>query len=82
MTRNEAKNKIVERITSIQGCKGPELPSNITDFINKLPCELTDLLEELVQEGRLCEVEYVLAGMPDRIKSFYLPPQTEIRVKH
>jgi hypothetical protein len=42
--------------------------------------DLNDIFEELVTEGRIIEIEYVLPNK-DRIKSFFLPVGTEIRVR-
>lgn len=39
-----------------------------------------DLLERMIQEGRIKEVEYCVPQLPQRIKSFLLPSGARIRL--
>lgn len=74
------KDNIIEVIKDCQGCKATELPVKLVHFIGAWDVELDnlpELIEELVSEGKLCEIEYILPGT-DRIKSFLLPAGTEI----
>lgn len=79
MTKNDAKNIIVGIISSSQGCKATDLAVELAmmEFGENDPLEL---LNELVKENRIIEIEYVLPQMGFRVKSFYLPVGTEIRV--
>ena len=78
---------ITEVIGSVQGCKATELPVLLREFLNDPQCsqiyqfEIPDLIQEMVQEGMLVEVEYILPNMNYRIKSFLLPANTEIKRK-
>jgi hypothetical protein len=78
MTRDEVKDLIVQVVTDIQGAKTVELVADerLTAFVS------FELLEELVAEGRLVEVEYVLPERDWQCKSFYLPKGTDVRVKN
>lgn len=81
MTPREAVLEAAEN-----GKKGVEL---VTDVVMKLgeeglleaeaSLDLPIILQKMVEEGELVEIEYVLPGT-DRIKSFYLPKGTEVRV--
>lgn len=42
--------------------------------------DITDTLEQLVQQGKIIEVEYVLPSMNYRVKSIYFPKGTEVRL--
>ena len=44
--------------------------------------DISQLLEELVQAGEIIEVEYILPYMDYRLKSFYLPRGSEVKVKN
>jgi hypothetical protein len=85
MTRDDVKNRIVEIVTEKQGCKATELCA-IHELVladngdgNGFP--IPDLVEELVQEEKLVEIEYVLPSMNYRIKSFLLPAGTQIKMR-
>lgn len=84
MTREDAKNLVCKTITDAQGIKGPEVPARLGDFWTVVAfgdLDLTVLLDELVAEGRIIEVEYVIPQMAERCKSFYLPGGSDVRVK-
>jgi len=81
MTKDEAKDLIVEHITNVQGCKSTELAAAWAasshgehGFVD----DLEPILEELIAEKRIVEVSYVLANMDYREKSFYLPGKTQV----
>lgn len=78
MTRDEAKQFLVDKIISLQGCKATQLASDeeVVKELSMKDHDVPDLLEELVKEGRIIEIEYVLPEMTWRVKSFYLPPGT------
>ncbi len=80
MTRDEAKNLIVEVVTELQGAKATVLAMDERLINLWLEHDAGDLFDELVADGRVVEVEYVLADMDFRAKSFYLPKGTEVRV--
>jgi hypothetical protein len=78
MNRDEAKQFLVDKIISLQGCKATQLAAD-EEVVTKLSMndiDVPDLLDELVKEGRIIEIEYVLPEMTWRVKSFYLPPGT------
>lgn len=79
MTKNEAKNIIIGMINEKQGCKATELAADLVlmNFENHKPLSL---LNELVQEKRIIEIEYILPQMDYRVKSFYLPIGAKVRV--
>jgi Tfp pilus assembly ATPase PilU len=81
MTNEEAKQIIVETVTSLQGCKATELVSDkrmveVATLINTL--ELSALIDQLVEEGKLVEIEYELNQLHYRTKSFLLPGDVKI----
>jgi hypothetical protein len=87
MTRSEIKQAIKEIVESVQGLKATELAAkeelNVLlkekETVAGVECEfdLPELLEEMVVEGMILEVEYVLPSLP-HMKSFYLPAGTRI----
>lgn len=84
ITKEELKNKIVEVITEVQGCKATELVTKSQfglDMIQGLEVhDLPTLLAELLHERRLVEVEYVLPQLNFRAKSFLLPAGVEVKI--
>jgi hypothetical protein len=78
MKREEIKQVITDVVTRMQGCKATELASD--ESLVPLPInDFPGLLEEMIKEGRLVEIEYILPHLSYRIKSFLLPPGTEVR---
>lgn len=85
MTKKQVKERLIQYITENQGAKGTEL---IADLFNRAlnnkeikaiaDANVPDLLEALVAEGKIVEVEYRLPLMAWRVKSFYLPKNTEV----
>ncbi len=71
----ELFTKVVGRIYEEQSLK-----DSVGDFsIDSIP----DIVDEMVEEGDLIEIRYTLPSsmLPDRIRSFYLPKDTEIFYK-
>ncbi len=82
--RQDVKELLVRRISEKQGCKGAEVLalSEAAAVMSRHRCDIVELLEELVQEGRLVEVEYALPSMDYKPKKFYLPSGSRIRVQN
>lgn len=84
MTKAEMSQLIIETIERLQGCKGTELAFEIgrqTEGERFSWGNVPDLLDELVEQKKIREVEYVLPSLNYRCKSYYLPANTEIRVR-
>ncbi len=77
LSEREAKDMIVEAVESKQGCKATELTA-IPEIVLGVGDNLVPYIYELVEEGRLVEVEYTVPSVPYRLKSFLLPQGTEI----
>lgn len=87
MTKKQVRERLLRYITERQGAKGTEL---IADLFNRAlnnkeiksiaDANIPEMLETLVAEGRIVEVEYRLPLMAWRVKSFYLPKNTEVRL--
>lgn len=75
--QDTGKKLIIEAVTNYQGLKLTELASldELADIA------VVDLVNELIKEGNLVEVEYVLPSMNYRVKSFILPKGTEVDVR-
>lgn len=80
MTKDEAKDLIVQVVTEKQGAKATVLAAE--ERLLAIGYDFPDLVEELVDEDRLVEVEYVLPDMNYRCKSFLLPKGSKVRVKN
>jgi len=80
MTREEAKDLIIQVVIDKQGAKATVLAAE--EQLLNLGHDFPDLVEELVEEKRLVEVEYILPDMNYRCKSFLLPKGTRVRVKN
>lgn len=79
LSSTEAKKRLVSIVVALQGCKATEVAFRAgKDF----SCEenVITLLDELVRSGEIQEVEYILPNMDYRIKSFYLPKNTQIKL--
>ncbi len=84
--RNEVKNRIVNIVNNVQGLKATELVVKLMEVLREENLQyvlhehsVTILVDELVREGELVEVEYILPGLlSNRIKSFLLPASTQV----
>ncbi len=85
MTRDELKVFIVKKVTEANGIKGTQLVADIAIEPGIREClgthEIPDLLDELVSEGSIVEIEFIVPRMTYKIKSFYLPKGSEITIK-
>jgi len=84
MTREEMMQKIVEKVYQSGPLKGTELiPAIIQenkDDLNLDDYDMIHLLDELVNSGKLIEIEYVLPKMDYRAKSMYFPIGTDMTI--
>ncbi len=75
--------QLITRIEDLvsNGIKGVELATILaTEFIQLEQIEIMGTIEELVEQGEIIEIQYVLPHMDYRIKSFYLPKGTKIEI--
>lgn len=79
MKINDLKDLIARTVASKQGCKATELVS-IPDIVmaTTKDTDITNLIEQMVADGELVEVEYVLPNLQFRVKSFLLPAGTKL----
>ena len=80
---NPVKQAIREIVEARQGCKATELVVFLTEEHPELLVmlgETPEAIEELVHEGELVEVEYVLPTMDYRVKGFLLPRGSQVVV--
>jgi hypothetical protein len=83
MNRDEAKEQITKVVEMVQGCKATELvahPEIVPIIVEFDSGEYFDMIEELVSEGNLVEIEYVLPNMNFKVKSFLLPKGTTVDI--
>lgn len=76
-SHNEAKNLIVKTVENLQGCKATELAANPKIAIEV--SNLNELIDELIQEGDIVAIEYIVPNMPDRIKIYLFPRGTNFK---
>lgn len=84
MTREEIKKYIIELVEN-----GPIKATEIAGHYplikmvreSNLDLDIPILLNELVEQDRILEIEYVLPKMDYRIKSIYMPKGTEVVIK-
>jgi len=87
MERTEAKDKIVKHITEHGGCKAScvsvvlSLIQDDDDEFHRVSQEIPELIEELIEEGRLVSVYYCIPTMMSEQKKFLLPVGTVIIVE-
>ena len=79
------RQEITKLVTERQGCKATELAVvAVRCLINRIDAreldKIPDLIEQMVKEGELLEVEFVLPMMDWRCKSFLLPKGTEVKL--
>lgn len=67
------------------GTKATELAAHFGIMLTLIPNldtnEFLAVVEELIKQGEIVEVEYILPHMPYRIKSFLLPKGTKVIIK-
>ena len=81
MTRGEAKQLVCGLVTEKQGCKILDLILPYYSHPGAEEHTIDSLVDELVEEDRLIEIEYVLPGMLNyKVKSFLLPAGAEVKV--
>lgn len=80
VTNEDMKNLLAETVIAVQGIKATELCAREEIVRATGDFDVPSLLDELVKEGRLVEVEYVLPQMEWRAKSFYLPAGSTGRI--
>lgn len=81
MTYEDAKDLVADLINQKTGIKGMELVAD-RDVRPVILAEhdLSEILDDLVAENRVLCVEYALPPDNSRIKGFYLPAGTQIRL--
>ena len=81
MTYEEAKDLVADLINQKTGIKAMELVADpeVRPVILDNH-DLSEILDDLVEEDRVVRVEYTLPPRNDRIKGFYLPVGTQIRL--
>ena len=73
MEKDELKALIEEIVNSRNGIKATELAAmpEVAKAVGAL--DFPGALNDLVEEGRIVEVDYTVPDLPKRIKSFLLP---------
>lgn len=82
-TISEIKGQVKKLVLAKQGCKAGELVAEMTKWFVEKGDSSEDLLftiDAMVSDGELIEVEYSLPNMSYRLKSFYFPVDTEVRI--
>jgi hypothetical protein len=76
MTEDNLKKMIVDHVVGVQGCKATELAivPEIAVACRSIGISFNRIISDLVDEGQLIEIEYSVSNLPDRVKSFFLPP--------
>lgn len=83
MNKDDLKDALVQVINDHNGGKGVEI---VALFLTRIAehldvslksVDVAELLNELVQERHIMEFEYSLPSAPYRLKSFYLPADSE-----
>ena len=83
ITVSEARSWVKAFVASVNGCKGVELASRYAELTVVAGGEyppLCSVLDQLVLDGELIEVEFVLPHLSHAAKSFYLPAGSEVAV--
>lgn len=76
---NTLKEILLEKIQ--WGIKATEL-FGLFEIVGRYDFDSINVaLEELLSEGKIIELEYVLPQLNHRIKSFYLPAKIEIKIR-
>ncbi len=76
--------ELLDLVEGTTGIKGVELALALAERCvergHEIPSEgINAAMRNLVAEGRVVEVEYLVAETPYRVKSFYLPRGSEVR---
>lgn len=72
------KEKIIHLVNSHEGIKSQNLLAIISsEFLALANKELSEILLEVIKEGEILEIEYIVLGKKSR--SFFLPRNTEVR---
>lgn len=82
MTKEKLKGIILESIQNSTGMRGVELALTVLNKTMPLYFETElyqECLGELVAEGEVIELEYVLPEMEYRTKSMFFPKGTQIK---
>ena len=74
---NQFKELINQFVEDKQGCKLMDLCTS-HELLSVFGTELPSVIAEMVQDGDLVEVEYLLPSMDYRVKSFILPKNTKV----
>jgi len=79
------KQEILELVISNNGMKGVQIAADIIPHMLSKYGYATDftptILTEMVNSGELIEIEYnIQQNMPDRLRSFYLPGDSQVKV--
>lgn len=79
---DDTKTAFLTAVVGLQGGKAVEVLSHMASRSPEaLESFHPDLPDELVREGKLVEVEYTLPTMAYKVKSFFLPAGTVVRVR-
>lgn len=83
-----AEEVILEVVNECQGAKGTVVAAASTARLVKLglDADVPEMLDKLVEQGKLLEVEYRLPphcgqNLSYKVKSFYLPTRSQVAVK-
>lgn len=75
------QERAIELVTVRQGMKGVDLAATLaTEFMDINSETILDQIDDLVNEGWLVEIEYILPLTEYRVKLFYLPKNTSINI--
>jgi len=75
------KDIIIDLIERRQGMKGVDFALEIGRVFPDIDGKkVLDTLTKMAEAGDIIEVEYILPSMKYRVKSFYLPKDTELRI--
>lgn len=88
MIAADIKSKILDIVSDKPGIKGVDLTLDVLQLLLEHENNCDDpkselavgLINELVLQGEIVEVEYVLPTMTYRIKSLYFPKGTEVTI--
>lgn len=72
---------ILSHVNAAQGIKATQLAADVIIAIGgqAVDVDFVETLDQLIQDGEIVEIEYVLADMDYLVKSFLLPKGAKIR---